>query len=290
MVQYNKVYRAVLLMTPELELESNSVKRFKDTTLITGEVKGKRIDDLVILDKTNDGQRRMILAKNALLRDGGKQGLALDLNQAFILSSKEIARNDYDYATAQSLSYWVMQQNIMQSVSSVSVSEMSSVDVFRAIEKKDVAQQQQLDTKYASTDAAALKMEAALRGGPGTSGWNSIAAEKKSLQTAIESADNIMKDRSLLVYRSEFYKKFALPISALLFIFLAVPIGLYARKSGQIMGMIVGAVLALFYWAFLLVGQTLVQRVGYSPFWCIWIADILITVAAALLTLRRVRR
>jgi lipopolysaccharide export system permease protein len=93
-VQFSRLYRRILVSTPALELEANSVKRFKDTVVVTGNVTGNAINDVLILDKTSDGERRVIMAKTAELKDGGKQGLSLDLDDAFIQSSKEVARRD----------------------------------------------------------------------------------------------------------------------------------------------------------------------------------------------------
>ncbi|MDR2068481.1 MAG: LptF/LptG family permease, partial [Spirochaetaceae bacterium] len=83
-VQFARLYRRIVVSTPALELESNSVKRFKDTVLVTGNVESTSIDDILILDKTSDGERRLIMARNAELRDGGREGMSLDLTNAFV--------------------------------------------------------------------------------------------------------------------------------------------------------------------------------------------------------------
>ncbi|MDR3275869.1 MAG: LptF/LptG family permease [Treponema sp.] len=290
MVQYYQIYRRIVLSTPELELESNSVKRFKNTVLITGQVSGRLINDIVILDHTSDGERRLIMARNAELKDGGRQGLSLDLNQAFIQSSKEIARQDYDYASAGFLRYWVPQEEIMQSISSTSASEMSSVDVLREIRAQEARLQDRLDSHYARTLAGALSLESALREGPGQEGWNRRGNLSAVLDADRQSAEEITRDRSLLIWRTEFYKKFAIPFAALFFIFLAVPLGLLSKKSGQALGFFIGVLIAALYYFLLMGGQTLVQRLGYSPFWGIWFANALIFSLGLTLSIFRFRR
>jgi lipopolysaccharide export system permease protein len=274
-VAYNKVYREILLSTPELELESNSVKRFQNTTLIMGKVAGRTINNIAILDTTGDGERRVILARNALLKDGGKHGLALDLSQAFMLQSKENSPRDYDYATAKLLRYWVPQEDIMQNMSSVSVSEMSSVDVWKAIKGFKTTQKQDLDMDGLNILDSAFSLENALRQGPRGVTWNQRPAFEQRLVNAKSAITSRKDDRTLKIYTSEFYKKFGMPSSAICFIFLAIPLGLLAKKSGLMMGFIFGLVIALFYWASLLVGQTLVQRMGFSPFWCICLPNVI---------------
>jgi lipopolysaccharide export system permease protein len=54
-------------------------------------------------------------------------------------------------------------------------------------------------------------------------------------------------------------------------VFLATPLGLLARKSGQSLGFAVGLIIAVLYWAMLIGGQTLGVRLGYSPFWAMWL-------------------
>jgi lipopolysaccharide export system permease protein len=58
-------------------------------------------------------------------------------------------------------------------------------------------------------------------------------------------------------------------------VFLAVSLGLLAKKSGQTVGFIFGLIIAVLYWAMLLGGQTMGQRLGYSPFWSMWLPNIL---------------
>ena len=54
-IEFTKLYRRIVASTPALEIESNSVKRFNNTVLVTGDVTNKRIEDMVILDRTTEG-------------------------------------------------------------------------------------------------------------------------------------------------------------------------------------------------------------------------------------------
>jgi lipopolysaccharide export system permease protein len=289
-VQFSRLYRRILVSTPALELEANSVKRFKDTVVVTGDVTGNAINDVLILDKTSDGERRVIMARNAELKDGGIQGLSLDLEDAFIQSSKEIARTDYDYGSSGFLRYWVPQEDLIQAVSSIGPREMSSTDVRREIRVKEENLRSRLDLRYTRALNHALSLEAALRKGPGDIEWNRRSAYTQSFVRETEAAAALRNDRSLLIYRLEYYKKFSIPFGALSFVFLAVSLGLLARKSGQTVGFIFGLLIAVIYWALLLGGQTMGQRLGYSPFWSMWLPNILALSAGLLMGLIRIRR
>ncbi|MDR0910632.1 MAG: LptF/LptG family permease [Spirochaetaceae bacterium] len=290
MVQYNKLYRQIAFSTPELELESNSVKRFKDTTIILGNVTKKDIQDIIVLDRTGDGERRMIMAKNAHLNDGGRQGLSLDMDQAFILSSKENVRRNYDYASAGKVRYWVPQEDIIQSVLSISVSEMSSRDVLKDIRKRAGDVGTRLNDQYIQILPQMMQFEEILRNGPQNATWNQRASQLNTLQNNIRSADTIKNNRSLRTHRAELYKKFSIPSAALCFIFLAVPLGLLAKKSGQTVGFFFGLIIAVLYWSMLFVGQTMVQRIGTDPLLAIWFSNVSILLSGLILCAVRIRR
>jgi lipopolysaccharide export system permease protein len=289
-VQFSRLYRRILVSTPALELEANSVKRFKDTVVVTGDVTGNAISDVLILDKTSDGERRVIMARTAELKDGGHQGLSLDLEDAFIQSSKEIERRDYDYGSSGSLRYWVPQEDLIQAVSSIGPREMSSTDVRREIRVKEESLHSRLDLRYTRALNHALSLEAAMRKGPGDIEWNHRANYAQSFMRETEAAAALRNDRSLLIYRLEYYKKFSIPFGALSFAFLAVSLGLLAKKSGQTVGFIFGLLIAVVYWALLLGGQTMGQRLGYSPFWSMWLPNILSLSIGLIMSILRIRR
>ena len=290
-VQFSRLYRRILVSTPALELEANSVKRFKDTTIVTGPVSGTAIDNVIILDKTGEGERRVIMAQRAELKDSGKEGLSLDMDNAFVQSSKEMVREDYDYASSSFLRYWVPQEDLIQAVSSVGPREMSSVDVQKEIKAKNQDLLLRLDDRYNRVLVQALSLEAILREGPEGSGWNRRSVLAAGFIREAQTSGLIKKDRSILIYRLEYYKKFSIPFGALSFVFLAVPLGLIAKKSGQTVGFIFGLIIAVIYWALLLGGQTMGIRLGYSPFWTMWLPNILtISIGLVLCVMRMLRQ
>ncbi|GHV29643.1 hypothetical protein AGMMS4952_15620 [Spirochaetia bacterium] len=289
-VQFQRLYRKILVSTPALELEANSVKRFKDTVVVTGDVTGNAISDVLILDKTSDGERRVIMAKTAELKDGGKQGLSLDLDNAFIQSSKELARRDYDYGSSGFLRYWVPQEDLIQAVSSIGPSQMSSTDVRREIKVKQENLRARLDQRYNKALNHALSLEQAIRRGPQNAEWNRRTNYAQNFIRETEAAAALKQDRSLSIYRIEYYKKFSIPFGALSFVFLAVSLGLLAKKSGQTVGFIFGLLISVIYWALIMGGQTMGIRLGYSPFWSMWFPNILAISIGIILGIIRIRR
>jgi lipopolysaccharide export system permease protein len=289
-VQFNRLYRRILVSTPALELEANSVKRFKETVIVTGDVSGNSIDNVLIFDRTKDGERRVIMARNAELKDGGREGLSLDLDEAFIISSKEVARRDYDYASSFFLRYWVPQEDLIQAVSAITPREMSSVDVSREIKIQKRELERRLEEQRGRISFQALELEAVLRGGPENESWNRRASLFANFQRETLTLAILRQDRTLLRYLLEYYKKFSIPFGALSFVLLAVSLGLSAKKSGQTVGFIMGLLISVLYWALLLGGQTMGARLGYPPFWSIWFPNILAVSFGIILGIARIRK
>jgi lipopolysaccharide export system permease protein len=287
-IQFTRLYRRILVSTPALELEANSVKKFKDTVIVTGNVTGNAIDNMLILDRTSDGERRVIMANNAELKDAGRSGLSLDLGRAFVQSSKEIVREDYDYASAGFLRYWVPQEDLIQAMSSIGPREMSSIDVFKEIRNKTAELNVRLNERRNKVSSLALGLEETLRAGPSSEAWNRRTNQLTAFQREAQILQAMRKDRTLSLYWLEFYKKFSIPFGALSFIFLAVSLGLMAKRSGQTVGFIFGLIISVIYWALLLGGQTMGIRLNTSPFWSMWLPNILALSAGLVLAIIKV--
>jgi lipopolysaccharide export system permease protein len=179
---------------------------------------------------------------------------------------------------------------MIQAVSSIGPGQMSSADVLREIRVKETALQEKLEERYIRTMETSLSLEAILRRGPANSEWNRLSNTENNYLRELEITSVTRKDRNVLIYRLEFYKKFSIPFGAFSFVFLAVPLGLLAKKSGQTVGFIFGLIIAVIYWALLLGGQTMGLRLGYSPFWSMWFPNILAISAGLVLCILRFRR
>jgi lipopolysaccharide export system permease protein len=289
-VQFNKLWRKILVSTPALEMEANSVKKFQDTVIVTGSVTDNIIENLLILDKTEDGERRIIMAGSAELKDGGREGLSLNLDEAFVHSSKEIARDDYDYANTESLQYWVSNENIIQQYVSVSPREMSSRDVRSAIIEKRADLAVRLNERKIRMINNASSLERTLRAGPSGEGWNRRNTILSNFERDFTTMESMLNDRSLTIHVIEIYRKFSVPLGAFCFVFLAVSLGLMAKKSGQTVGFIFGNIIAVVYWSMLFIGQAMGLRVGTPPFWSMWLPNIFFLTIGIVLAVIKVRK
>jgi lipopolysaccharide export system permease protein len=288
-IEFQQLYRRILVSTPALEIEPNSVKHFKDTVLVTGDITDDVIKDLLILDKTGEGERRLITANTAEFVDNA-DGISLDLTNAFLHSSKETERGDYDYATSAFMRYRMPTSDIIEAIRTIGPNQMSSLDVYNEIKIKEAAIRKTTNERSYKTMEYAFDLETTLRSGMEASTWNNRRSQMSVLLRDQASVNALKSDRTLAIYWLEFYKKFSIPAGAFSLMLLAIPLGLLAKKSGQTMGFIFGLILSVLYWALLLVGQNMGIRLGASPFWTMWLPNLLSIGVGVFMSLIQVRK
>jgi len=87
-------------------------------------------------------------------------------------------------------------------------------------------------------------------------------------------------------YLVEIYKKYSIPVACLVFVLIGAPLGTMARRGGFGMGAGLSLGFFLFYWANLIGGEKLADRDVLSPFWGMWLANIVLGISGILLTIR----
>jgi lipopolysaccharide export system permease protein len=297
-IRFAEIYRRILYSNPAVELESHSIKKYENTTIITGDVEGRRIKDLVIIDKSPEGNRRIILAKDAHLEESRAQKgvVSLTLDSVLTEVSYPSEGDRYDYTTSRSMVYNILLKDISVTMGGVNPSYQSSVDVWKEIRAKQADQdkaQQEKDRRVKELQfglasglrAAVLMAEAdpsqvgAARQAVGEL-WRSYRGEK---------ARNVT-DQTLQAYLLEFYRKFSMPAACLVFAFFAFPVGVRARRSGRTVGFAVGLFVSIMYWGMLFAGQTFGVRMSLSPAFSMWFPDAIVLAAAlSFYFLRRAR-
>ncbi|MGL4982944.1 MAG: LptF/LptG family permease [Treponemataceae bacterium] len=86
----------------------------------------------------------------------------------------------------------------------------------------------------------------------------------------------------LNIYELEYYKKFSLPFGSIFFAFMAMPLSIvFGKHNGQAVGLIIGVLICVVYWAMLIIGQTFGFRSGFSGFWSMWLPNLLVFVVGS---------
>ena len=92
-----------------------------------------------------------------------------------------------------------------------------------------------------------------------------------------EPMENINSMRKLNLWGMEWHKKFAIPFGSIFFAILAFSMAfLFGKNNGQMIGLFLGIVICVLYWAVQIIGQLLVTKVGLNSFWCIWTPNVLV--------------
>jgi lipopolysaccharide export system permease protein len=268
-MNYGRLYQELLYSNSRLIIEPYSIRKYENSTLVTGNVDEQFIDGLLILDSAEDGSERTINASRAeLLRNDRTAGIiTLQLSEVEVITFGEDVIQE---SRSDVMDYNILLENIVFNVSNTSVREMSARDVWALVQTREEQYQSRKESEYRSflTQQGLFQSQY----------W---ALTEEHSEIRLSAADRAFRqlptdprlqtgDRTLRLYRIEFWKKFAIPLACLTFIFIGFPLGLMARNSGRTLGIVLGLILSSAYWGML----SAIDAVGLR----------LISVPAALIT------
>jgi len=294
-LQLGRIYRKILYTNPAIELEPYAVKRYENTVIITGGVTENRIENVLIIDRTAENQKRITVAKRALLEEGGNQRgvLSLRLSEVFVHEPSAKDRGQFAYTTAGTMIYNLLLKDFNVSFMNPGPREMSSPDVWREIQgmQKELDKKRQEQLENTRRALYSLGMEARYLRDTAAENREALAEGLKGLAGSYQSFGSLKRqrptDRSLQLYRLEFNKKFSVPLACVVFIVFAFPVGLFARKSGRSVGFGIGLLVSTLYWGLLFTGQTLGLRLELAPFPAMWLPNFIILLLGAGLSVFR---
>jgi len=298
-INFGRLYRELLFSNPELELESFTVKDYQQSTIVTGSVDGRRINDLVILDTTEEGEQRIITAtESQLTATGGDAGIVtLILRDVFTHTSTPDGRGDFSFSEAESMEYNILLQDITFSLRNPGPREMASYDVRQVILERRAS----LAERVAEHD----RLVASLRQGLAAeyhAGVRRVHASETTLQRLTRDLDTslrrtqeesgrVITDRTLSNYELEYHKKFSIPFACLTFIAFAFPVGMLTRRAGRAVGFGIGVLISTLYWSMLIAGQTVgINNPQISPALAMWFPNVVILMLGAVAYAWKARR
>ena len=294
-IKFTQLYREILFSNPSLELEPYSVKYYRDSLLITGNISGRSFDEILIIDKDSEKNRRIIMGQRAELVKGDVQGGVISLHLDSVLSHTvpQKVRGEFDYIMSNKMVYNILLKDIALSIRNPGPREMSAQDVYAMIlEKRDTLEERKaahreelrkLEHRFLSRYREAIERGMTIR-----------QEDKEELKALMEEVEKLrmksVQDRVLQSYELEFQKKLALPIACFTFVFLAFPVGLFTRKSGRTVGFGIGVLISILYYGMLFAGQTLGYRVLLNPIIAMWTPNMIIFLAGMIVFMGRLRR
>ncbi len=283
-VNFSRLYRRILASSPALELTPHSARRWEGLTIVSGDVQGDVVSDVLILDTPSGGKKRIITAEKGSLAEGEPGVLTLSLEGVFSQSNDPARPGRFEWSRAESLRYNLLLRDISEMSLGVSPREMSSRDLGAVIrEKQEASDSRSLRRAAEARDAREQAAEMYRRAlGTGMKAELALAEMKPFLERAANLAAPAAEERTLRIYRLEYFKKFSIPAGALCFVVLAFPLATLTKRSGKAAGFGIGLLVAVVYWVLLAGGQTLGNRIeGISPFWAMWLPNIFVLTAGA---------
>lgn len=134
-LNYNRMFKQIIVSNPAVELESQSVKRMNDATLVIGDVSKYNVSDLVLFDAADGGKQRLIVSKNTDVKKAVSPGvlMQLNMNDAFVLMLDKKNRKNFDILTSDGMTLNVFEDSIISSSGGTSPREMTSWDLYKKI-------------------------------------------------------------------------------------------------------------------------------------------------------------
>ncbi len=284
-IQYKALYKELLYENPGLDLDSYTVARFNDLIFVNGKVEENVVDDLLVIDTSNN-QIKIISAKEAhLTTENLDQKISLDLTGVQSITPNSSRFDDYDFYTSEEMKYFLEMESISFNLLSVAPNEKSMRDLYSDIEDKrdDIAAREaslavnleELNYRIASEYLKDAYHENKV------SYEAEIKQRKKILETSVFS-------KTLKYYLLEFYKKTALPFACLFLVIFAFPFSMMQMKNGRLVGFSVGIITSVVYWFLLFAGQTMGTRIGLDAFIIMWAPNfILFSIGITIMLIRR---
>ena len=90
-------------------------------------------------------------------------------------------------------------------------------------------------------------------------------------------------------FKVEIHKKYSIPVACLVFVLIGAPLGIMAKRGNIVIGLGLSLGFFVLYWAFLIAGEELADRMLITPFWAMWSANILIGAAGLYLLVKSAR-
>ena len=137
-IQYNKLYKEIIFSNPNVEMESNSIKKTSNSILVIGEVDDRNVSDLILFDTDNSGNQRLIVASDTELLDPNDSTIMMQLRMKnpSVIQFNNDDKDTYEYILSDYTTMNIFaSQFIASSSSGTNPREMTSYDLKQYINK-----------------------------------------------------------------------------------------------------------------------------------------------------------
>ena len=297
-IEFKRLYRDLSSRNILVEFEPDSTKRFDNTAIVTGSKDGNAFRDVVIIDRQDARNTRVIVAHALQASESGFDSgvVSLRLSHVFVQTVYWGRGGDFDYSYADTLIYSI-EPDWSEMFTDVSPQEQSSLDVWRAIHDRRTKARGAREI-----DGNLLEYSLLLRIGSiaerlvdlEPSERSSLAREARYYleedRNYIELTRMPVSDYELRNNVFEFHKKLAVPAGCFVFVVYAFPLVLSVSRSGRVYGLLIGITTATVYWIMLVFAQqTALRSSSISPGLIAWTPNFAVLAVAGIIALLRPR-
>ncbi len=278
---------------PNMQITPYSVSAFSNVKIIAGDVEGDTIENPIILQRTDEGNIDVIVADSGVVQGDSVNWLvSAQLDNVYSLATKD--RQKYDYQWFQSDS---MELNILLAApegSSVwDIPGMTTKRLWNEFQQRQIRYETEVAKQEALVDETWRKSYSQYWeiANHDTIDYNDgvLLLSRKDGEYRIESNTEVPK-RNAPYYGSEFYKKVAIHVAPLLFMFLAFPLGLRGSRRGRVQGFLIGLAISMIYWFLLYMSTVFVLFYDFPPLATTWLGNCIIFILGTFYAIWSVKR
>lgn len=286
----------IATIKPTLYFKSKTVKKYGNKVLFTDTVKDTSINGIVIIDRDNDNQKRIISAKKALFQtpEEMKEAVEIQMEDAMVQFQQKNRPQEFHYGFAETIKYYIKFMDFDDSNSF-----RSSADVKNTIELfKDVqTQRANVSNEINNKEGEYIRNQELFRDTAYSTYYqnnrssNSNRNNLRGLDNYLNSMERIKKDKlntySLNRRKIDFYDKFSLPLACIIFVIFGAPIGIYSRRAGYAFGFIIGLMLCGIYWFFYYGMIVMGKKMVLPPFISVFLPNLVFFVIGIIILIKR---
>lgn len=286
----------IATIKPTLYFKSKTVKKYGSKVLFTDTVRDTSINGIIIIDRDNDNQKRIISAKKALFQtpEEMKEAVEIQMEDAMVQFQQKDRPQEFHYGFAETIKYYIKFMDFDDSNSF-----RSSADVKNTLELlRDVKTQRiNLSNEINNKEGEYIRNQELFRETAYSTYYqnnrssNSNKNNLRSLDNYLNSMDTLKSDKpnTYLFNRRkiDFYDKFSLPLACIIFVIFGAPIGIYSKRAGYAFGFIVGLMLCGIYWFFYYGMIVMGKKMILPPFLSVFLPNIVFFVIGIIILIKR---
>lgn len=286
----------IATIKPTLYFKSKTVKKYGSKVLFTDTVRDTSINGIIIIDRDNDNQKRIISAKKALFQtpEEMKEAVEIQMEDAMVQFQQKDRPQEFHYGFAETIKYYIKFMDFDDSNSF-----RSSADVKNTLELlKDVkTQRTNLNNEINNKEGEYIRNQELFRETAYSTYYqnnrssNSNKNNLRGLDNYLNSMDTLKSDKpntySLNRRKIDFYDKFSLPLACIIFVIFGAPIGIYSKRAGYAFGFIVGLMLCGIYWFFYYGMIVMGKKMILLPFLSVFLPNIVFFVIGIIILIKR---